>query len=144
MRKYIFTCYSRRACSRTIGGGFSRFAVMHQCIGASSKSAISVRPSRDDLSALETVRVPVLSNIYRTLLPPCVYCGELPLQYARVHMYAPNRITVKHWGIVDSFPTIDSNLCSFFERTLLRLARIVYISFPVIKSRGDLFDLFKK
>jgi len=68
---------------------------------ADSPSCISVSARRrgpryllGDLLTIcqrSTGRVPALSNIYRTLLPSCVYCGEL--SYARMHVYMADRIT---------------------------------------------------
>lgn len=88
------------------------------CISVSARRR-SPRYQSDHLATIcqrSTGRVPVLSNIYRTLLPSCVYCGELSPQSVRVRMYAPNRM--KHWGIVNFFLAIDSNLL-FFERVAL-------------------------
>lgn len=69
-----------------------------------------------------TGRVPALSNIYRTPLPLCVYCGELSHMHvcARVHGRSDHQ-RAGHRGIAAAFSSmIDSNLRSFFERTSRR------------------------
>jgi len=131
------------ACSRVVGGGFNWFAVMHQCIGASSRFAISVRRSPDDLSALDWLCIRLIKYISDTASTVCLL--RRAFVYACVHVYAIDRISTRSTEGSSIFP-YDRFESLLIFRSVRRVAsiliRIIYNNPLFFMKKSQIIENF--
>ncbi|TGZ47183.1 hypothetical protein DBV15_10097 [Temnothorax longispinosus] len=110
-----------RTCSRIVGGGFNRFAVMHQCIGASSRFVISARRSLDDLSALDRPCTRLIKYISDTASTVCLLrhvtarnnFGTIEPRSRSVDRFSLSRLMPSMWKLFGSYKrseTVDHDI----------------------------------